>query len=245
MFDPYTNALNPTTLPVEIIPAILPRSLEDLRTKLSCMRGVAPRVQVDAVDGIFAKHATWPYTDTHSFEKIVREQHGLPFWDEFDFEFDLMTSDPVADAPQYVTAGALSVILHAHSDGVLSAFQHMVDMREEFGDFTVKVGVAILPTDQPDILEQFEAQFDSVQVMGIDHVGRQGEPFNHQAVFLLERLRRRYPQLLLQVDGGVNAETIPALVRAGANRLVVGSAIFRSEDPAAAYTKLLNRARTQ
>src|SRR3989338_1609797 len=96
-------------------------------------------------------------------------------------------------------------------------------------------GVALGPQQSPDVLEPFESQFDFVQVMGIDREGRQGEPFDIKALYLVERLRARYPDLPLQVDGGVTLENARALAAAGANRLVGGHAIVKAPDPAAAY----------
>jgi pentose-5-phosphate-3-epimerase len=84
---------------------------------------------------------------------------------------------------------------------------------------------------------------DFVQVMGIDRIGRQGEPpdIHHREIALVERLRRRYPSLTIQVDGGV-APHVKELVRAGANRLIVGSAIVHAKNPGEVYKKLYTEA---
>lgn len=227
---------------VEIIPAILPASFKELQEGLERLRGVAKHIQIDVVDGSFAKGKTWPYRDTHTFEKIVEQEYGIPFWEEFDFEFDLMIGNPVTEVQKYVHAGASRIIVHAGSTNVEEALQTLVDLREDGGAFSVGAGVALLPDAQPEALEPFEAQFDFVQVMGINHIGRQGEPFEQKALYLLERLRRRYPELPLQVDGGVTMETARALVQAGATRLVSGSAIMKAKDPKAAYQALVQEA---
>jgi ribulose-phosphate 3-epimerase len=225
--------------PIEIIPAVLPKSLDDLREHLELLRGAVRVVQVDVVDGRLAPGKTWPYKDSASFEKIVTAEHGLPFWDELDFQFDLMIEDPLAQIDKYMRAGGTQLVLHAKSPGAAQTLQHIVDSREDVsGTYPVRIGVALGSTEQPEALEPFEAQFDFVQVMGIATIGRQGEPFDQHALYLVERLRSRYPELPIQVDGGVNAETIPRLVAAGASRLVAGSAIFGADDPVAAYKEL-------
>jgi thiamine monophosphate synthase len=78
----------------------------------------------------------------------------------------------------------------------------------------------------------------------VEKEGHQGEPFDpdQKALFLVERLHRRYPTLPIQVDGGVNESNIRDLVTAGATRLAVGSAIVKAEDPAAAYRRLVDLA---
>ena len=120
----------------------------------------------------------------------------------------------------------------------MHAVQKLVDLREESGALPLEVGIAVGCDAQPDSLEPFEAQFDYVQVMGIAKVGYQGEPFDKRALYLLERLRQRYPELPLQVDGGVTLKNAYALAKAGATRLVAGSAVFTADDPLAAIAAL-------
>jgi ribulose-phosphate 3-epimerase len=226
---------------VEIIPAVLPKSFKDLEKRLGVVRpefSGSKMAQIDVVDGVFARNRTWPYRDESTFAKIVEEEKGLPFWEEFDFQFDLMIDHPETRFMEFVHAGASHIILHSRSEGALNAFENLVDLRQEGGAFSVKVGVALLPTAQPDELEPFEAQFDFVQVMGIDKIGYQGEPFDKHALYLIERMRKRYPSLTIQVDGGVSMENANALAKAGANRLVAGSAIFGQDDPIQAIADL-------
>ena len=227
---------------IEIVPAVLPKSFEDLKEHLERLRGAVRRVQVDVVDGVLARHKTWPYKDHSTFAKIVEDEHGLPLWEEFDFEFDLMIKDPLAHALEYVRAGASRIVLHSDSDAAAEALTQLLSWREEQESFTVRVGVAIPASAQPEVLEPFEAQFDFVQVMGIERIGRQGEPLDKHALYLVERLRKRYPELPVQVDGGVKLENAQALAQAGATTLIVGSAIFGQDDPKAAYAALVAEA---
>jgi ribulose-phosphate 3-epimerase len=74
--------------------------------------------------------------------------------------------------------------------------------------------------------------------MGIAKIGHQGEPFDKRAMYLLERLRQRYPNLALQVDGGVTMENAYDLVKAGATRIIVGHDIWDAEDPIEEIKKL-------
>lgn len=227
--------------PVEIIPAVVPSSFKDVEEHFAKIKSVARHVQVDIVDGHYARGKTWPYRDSSTFEKVLQDEHGLPFWEGLDYEFDLMINDPVARVMDFVTAGASRVIIHALSPGATEAIQKLVELRGEGGSFSVMAGVALGAHQSPEDLEPFEAQFDFVQVMGIEREGRQGEPFDkdHKPLFLVERLHRRYPDLPLQVDGGVTAKNVRELVQAGARRLIAGSAIFKAEDPAAAYLELV------
>ncbi|MGC9602118.1 MAG: hypothetical protein ABSE76_00020 [Minisyncoccia bacterium] len=224
---------------VEILPAVLPKNFKDLCEHLERIkRAPVTCVQIDVADGIFAHNRTWPYRDESTFAKIAKEECGLPLWDTFDFEFDLMIEHPEERVMEFVHAGASRVLVHAESDGALHAMQRLVNLREESGALPLRVGVAIACSEQPDVLEPFEAQFDYVQVMGIAKVGFQGQPFDVRALHMLERLRTRYPELPLQVDGGVTLGNARELAKAGATGLVVGSTIFKSEEPLEEIKKL-------
>lgn len=241
MYDPTVWPPLPNS--VQIIPAVLPKNFKDLEAHLELVKDIVKRVQVDVVDGTYARGPgwsgkTWPYRDSQTFKKIVAEEKGLPLWNVCDYEFDLMVEDPLSVVMDYVRAGGTQILVHARSKTAVEALQKLVDLREESGAITIKVGVALNSDAQPEELDPFEAQYDYVQVMGIEHIGRQGQPFDKRALNLLERLRARYPSLALQVDGAVNKETIQPLVKAGANILVCGSAIFGASDPAAAYQEL-------
>ncbi|MSR70876.1 hypothetical protein EXS62_02445 [Candidatus Kaiserbacteria bacterium] len=231
---------------IEVVPAILPKSWDELVEEVERVRPFAKSVQIDIVDGHFAKGKTWPYKDRDTFDTIIKQEHGLPHWEEVDFEFDLMINDPAVEVKHYAHAGASRLVLHAASPGVAAALNSLSEMREEGGEYTIKAGVALAAHAGPHDLEGLE-QPDFVQVMGIEHEGRQGEPFDpdKRALFLIERLRRMYPTMPIQVDGGVRAENIKMLVDAGATRIIAGSAILKADDPQAAYQELVRLANSQ
>ena len=221
---------------VEIVPAILPKSFADLEGKLALVHEVAPQVQIDVVDGVFAPNKTWPYGNAEQFEQIVAGERGLPFWEDFDFQFDLMVAHPKEEALRFVQAGAASVVIHAAAPGAREALEFLQEYRAG-----VSLGAALLPGATVGDLQTFSGLYDFVQVMGIAEVGAQGSPFDERASALVAALRAAHPHLRIQVDGGVSMKNCQALVRAGANALVVGSAIFGSDNPAAAYSALYTK----
>lgn len=233
--------------PVEIIPAILPHTFAALDEALGRVAGAAPLVQVDIVDGRFARGATWPYKDHKGAGSLaMQEEMGLPHWEALNFEFDLMVEDPAAVVEEYVKLGAARLVVHAASPTAPRALELLsrVNDRDD-GAAVVGVGVAVGLGEPLDALLDFNDQFDFVQVMGIAHIGKQGEPLDERARTMLERLRRRYPHMQLQVDGGVRLENARALAQAGATRLVCGSAIMGADDPRAAYDALVAEANSR
>jgi ribulose-phosphate 3-epimerase len=221
----------------QIIPAILPQNFEEIEDKASRVASYTSVVQVDICDGKYVPSQTWPYTkgSEASFLAVLDEQMGMPHWDTLDYEFDLMVKDPEKVFEQYVSLGASRIVIHMESlshDSLLRLLNTYGKKGGYMSMFDVEIGLAIRVDTNIEPLAETLAHFNFVQVMGINRVGFQGESFDTRAVALVKALRQAYPQLMISVDGGVNLDTAPALVDAGADRLVVGSAIFKTDDVA-------------
>ena len=78
-----------------LVPAVLPISREDLEVKLALFEQMpsVSRVQIDSVDGIFAKPATWPYSDPKGLSALGSAGEMLPHIERFEYEIDLMVLD--------------------------------------------------------------------------------------------------------------------------------------------------------
>lgn len=219
----------------EIIPAILPKSYDELKEKLETTSGHAACVQIDVCDGGYVPSRTWPYLkgiDT-IFDSIVSQESALPHWEEVDFEFDLMVRGAYEKIPDFISAGAARIIVHKASVDAAELASIIRDYgkhSDELGPFDIALGIALMPDDSPESIRDIVDKIHFVQVMGIERIGYQGQTMSPKAVGLVKALREAYPDLEISVDGGVNLETAPALIDAGADRLVVGSALFNSPD---------------
>jgi ribulose-phosphate 3-epimerase len=210
-----------------IIPAILPASRQDLDERLLRLQGVTSEVQIDVVDGRFATPATWPYTDgAHGLAD------GLPELGSFRFEVDLMVENPEKAIGGWVAAGASRITVHAETTRnlahVIDEFQHTYGHDRDFAPELLSFGLALNSATDTAIIEPFLDRCNYVQFMGIARIGRQGEPFDRRVLQKIHAFHRKYPDMLIQVDGGVSRDTAPELLRAGASRLVVGSALLRT-----------------
>jgi ribulose-phosphate 3-epimerase len=212
---------------IEIIPAILPENLDDLQDHLVRVRDLAKTIQIDIVDGIFDPTRTWPYTDRASFERILSEEEGMPYWDEFDFEIDLMVSNSKDAALEWVRAGASRIIVHVESPDDRAALEALQEYRE--AEVMLQVGLAISLETPLSKLEDLAHMADSIQLMGIADIGLQGEPFDTRTLQRIREVRDMYPNHTISVDGGINATTGLACVQAGASRLVAGSFIWHGD----------------
>lgn len=210
----------------EIIPAIIPESYDHLRSKLLLVKGLTKTIQIDITDGLFVVSRSWPMkkSDQRLFNEIVKGNEGLPYWEDFSFEIDLMTHKPEMYLEDWIRAGVERIIFH-------------IESRHDFGEIkriakgNVELGVAIQNKTPIERLDSYIEAIDYVQVMGITTLGQQGEPFSADTLTTIRSIKAKYPSVTIQIDGGVNDMSAPQLIAAGADRLVSGSFILRSSDP--------------
>jgi len=221
----------------EIIPAILAKNFDELDESLSLIRGVATEVQIDICDGGFVPSKSWPYNAPlgkadENFEAIVSQEEGMPFWEDFDFEFDMMVKNPLQKIADFIALGGGKIVIHLDS----ADDSEMKKVLDEYGnddikEFGVEIGLGISSTTDMARAEKFIPQASFVQCMGIKKIGFQGQVFDESVIERIKILRKYFPELIISVDGGVSEENVRALVDAGADNLVVGSAIWDSETP--------------
>lgn len=215
----------------EIIPAILPMTFTEIEDKVSFVVGKVKTVQVDVCDGQFTPVATWPYKKhDDTFEKIKKEEEGMPLWKELNYEFDLMVNHPHEVVEDWVQAGATRIVIHAEAKGGVDKAIDMLTGR-------VEVGLALnMDTDLKSIAVHLE-KINFIQLMGIDHIGFQHEPFDEKVLGRIKEARILCPGMPVSVDGGVSLDNAEALIAAGADRLIAGSAIFGSDNPVEAVDR--------
>lgn len=221
---------------LEVIPAILPKTFAELEEKLEFLKGVASSVQIDITDGQFAGEQSWPlYKNDKNFEAIVREERGMPHWEDFEFEFDLMISDPFSLIPDLIRAGATKIVIHAESIN-LDNDQLLLDQLRTEG--IVEVGIAFNQDANEAIIKEFLPFADFVQFMGIAKIGFQGLPFSPRVLDQIRFLKRELPNMPIAVDGGMTPETAAQVVEAGATKIIAGSYVLNSENPVEAIREM-------
>lgn len=222
---------------MEIIPSILTQSPDEALGVLRALRNGPTWIQIDVVDGIFAgESSTWPLTDSN-WVNMKTGEGGLPEWEQFLFEADLMVSNPKEMAEYMVNAGAARLIFHADS----AIDEEITALIESYGDNT-ECGVAFQLSQNP--LEH-AALVDIarvVQIMGVDPIGAQGRPFDERCLEHVDLIKKMRPDVPIQVDGAVSLETIQQLQEHGVERVAPGSYIMKAENPKAAYRLLYTEA---
>lgn len=216
---------------VRIAPTCVPLSPRDLQICGDSVRAFASAVHIDIDDNIFAPFRTWPYAEDGSFGDVrLFGVEGMVV------DVHLMVAHPRDIGRAFARAGASCII--GHREAFSSAGEASSVLREWKEAGAVEVGLGLLFDTPTDDFADFVAECDVVHLMSISTIGTQGIPYNPDAPRRIAEFHRRFPHALLSVDGGVSLANIAELVRAGARRFGVGSAISRAPDPARAYQEL-------
>lgn len=218
----------------EIIPAIMPKSLSDVRAYAARVESLVGMLQIDVMDGRFVPAVDWPYTEDAeaAFQEMADGDISFEKESIVSFEVDLMVEHPALHANDWLSAGAKRLIFHIESlDDPDALFEELP--RDGF-----EIGLALNPDTDNGAVEPYIHNIDFVQCMGIARIGYQGQPFDERVLEKLRAFRAAFPDSVLSVDGGVSLETAPKLILAGADRLVSGSAIWKSNDILGTITKL-------
>lgn len=225
----------------------MPDTYEDLLAKAKRVQSLVPLAQIDIMDGAFVKSKSWPYSEGGTrrephFMALMGQDEGMPFWEDLDYEIDLMIGEPEKHIDEWLPLGASRLIFHIESIKDLDLF-FAHDMwkegaRDIGGEKVVQLGLAINPDTSLDAILPHIPKIDFVQCMGIAKIGYQGQPFDERVLAHINALRVAYPNMPISVDGGVNMDTAGLLKQAGATRLVAGSAIFGATDVAGAIDGL-------
>lgn len=216
---------------MKIIPAILPQSYRAIILGADQVHEVCDTIQIDFVDGHFAHNRTWLYNnkDTERYSAIEREEEGLPYWDSMNYEFDLMVKDPLLDMDKFIALGPSKLIFHIETLDTSTMLPYLENIPGIMRD-TISFGIAINIDTDPSLIAPYLEHIDTIQCMGIRDPGFQGRPFDEGVIEQIKKVKALYPDKHISVDGGVTLDTAPLLAAAGADTLVVGSALFQSGD---------------
>jgi ribulose-phosphate 3-epimerase len=212
----------------EIIPAIMPRTFEEIEDLVGLVKNSVVTVQLDLMDGKFSPEPSWPffYGTDRNLVALESQDISLPYWEEINYELDLMVERPEERLDTWLGIGAARVIFHYAS---IHDWEKIKKIDLGVRNF-IELGLAItLHDDFESICTLIDDNVvDFIQVMGIAQIGYQGEPFEEESLEIISNLRERYSDITISVDGGVSLDTIGDLYDAGVNRFVSGSSVYGS-----------------
>ncbi len=199
----------------EVIPSpgTFVKDWEEFEKKIELVKPFAQTIHVDIVDGIFAPNTT--FADPEPFKKFTKDMF---------FEVHLMTDDPIKHLKRWADAGFRRFIGH---------IEKMPD-QEEFVAQAQLLGEVGLALDKQTPLEGIKVPYRDLDVLLVMLIqaGLSGQQFQEELLEKVKRLRiRDQVTLPIEVDGGINDETIQIAAAAGVNRFVVTSFVYNIETP--------------
>lgn len=210
---------------VKISPSILSSDYGKLERELKRMEECgADMIHIDVMDGHFVPNITLGAP----IVKCIRKATDLPF------DVHLMISDPYKYTPDFIKAGADIITFHIEAD---SDIEKTIALINESG---AKAGVSVKPKTDIEEVFPYLDKLSMVLVMTVEP-GFGGQSFMFETMPKIEKLKaeieRRQLEIDIQVDGGINSETIITAAKAGANVFVAGNAIFSSSDAKATISQ--------
>lgn len=207
-------------------PVILPSMLmcDFTNIKQECERladAGSEAIHLDVMDGVFVPNMTYGIPIVEAFRKST---------DMF-LDVHLMIEKPESYIKQFAEAGSdlLTIHVEATADPI-----GCIDLIHECG---AAAGIAVNPNTGLEHIERIAEKCELVLIMSV-HAGFGGQSFIDEAIPRLKQMRELSDRYLLEVDGGINKQTISRCADVGVDMFVVGSAIFNEEDYGSAISQL-------
>ena len=208
---------------IYVSPSIMSADYANLERYINLIEdGGADLVHVDVMDGHFVPNITIGVPVVASIRKVTK----LPL------DVHLMIENPEKYVEPFVKAGADILTFHYECG---TDIKKTIDLIKSFG---IKVGLSIKPKTTPDVVFPYLKDLDLLLVMTVEP-GFGGQKFMQDCADKIPVIKEKAPEnLIIQVDGGINAETARICTFYGANSLVAGNYIYKSADIKSAIKSL-------
>jgi ribulose-phosphate 3-epimerase len=211
---------------VRVAPSILAADFSRLGEQVEQVMDAGARViHVDVMDGHFVPPISIGAMVAASIRDLVHGRDGV-------LDVHLMVERPERRIEEFAGAGADALSVH------WEATPHVHYALKAVRDAGLRAGLAINPATPPEAVAGLAGSFDQLLCMTVNP-GWGGQPYIETSTEKVARLRELLgPEMPIEVDGGIDAETARVTAAAGATLFVAGSSIFGADDPAAAYTEI-------
>lgn len=200
--------------PIVIAPSMLNSDFARLADQVKVLEAAGvDSLHIDVADAHFAPNIMLG-------PRFLKVLHGLT---TLPINCHLMMTDPAEYAPRFIEAGARLVWFH------IEAVEDPHEVIKVIRDAGAKPAVALKPRTPASTLASCIDELDAIMAMTVEP-GFSGQSFMEEGCYKIPEIRDMAPEIDIYVDGGVNAETAPIVVRYGANAIVAASAIFDQEN---------------
>lgn len=207
---------------IKIIPVIIAEDFWAVKEKIKAVEPYTNWVQLDIMDGQFVKNFTWN-----------NPEDLKTFKTDLSLELHLMIEKPEKQIDKWIQPGVKRIIFHYEAT---DKHKQLIERVKKAG---LESGMALNPETPIDVLDPFlsSGSLSSILIMTVKP-GKTGQEFFKGSLAKIRALRKKYREIDIGVDGGINLKTAPQVIKAGANILSVGSAIFKSKNIKEAIKKL-------
>lgn len=227
---------------MKIIPAILENDLDTIKNKINYFSSVKQKysldfnlIQIDFCDGDFVENKNWLPENLDQLKEI------LDLEKDFNIEIHIICKDIRKYFDICKFAGVKNIIIHI-DNLLIGENEELLKIAEESADASVNLGLCtklpFMKENEESILSfigsnksEFTQSKIYLQVMGIENIGRQGEPLSQDSISIIQSVRDLFPseELEINVDGAVNEATYKLFTNTGVTSLVVGSFLKNAE----------------
>ncbi len=209
-----------------IAPSVLSADFANLQTDIIMInQSEADWFHIDIMDGVFVPNISFGFPVLNAINKYAEKP----------LDVHLMIVDPDKYLQDFKNSGAANITVH------YEACTHLHRTLSAIKDLGCKAGVAINPHTPINVLEDIIEEIDMVCIMSVNP-GFGGQKFIEHTYKKIQALRYlaadRNSKLSIEIDGGVGAHNALQLLKAGANVLVAGNAVFAAKSPSAAISEL-------
>ena len=208
--------------PITITPSILSADFSRLQEDIDSVADSADWLQVDVMDGHFVPNLSF----------------GAPVlkWIKTKLPLDihLMVSNPAQRIQEFLDLKVANITFHAEA---VSSTEEQKKLIEQIRAGGATAGIALNPETPLDTIGGIIEDIDLLLIMSV-HPGFGGQECIEHVLSQVQTARSAFPDLIIQMDGGINDTTAPKCIEAGANNLVSGSFIFGAKDRTMAIESL-------
>ncbi len=212
-----------------IAPSMLSADFANIKNELLSIAPESDVLHLDVMDGHFVPNISFgPVV----IKDIINEAKKIK---DFTFDTHLMILNPDKYIPEFVKIGSSIITIHTE------AVTHLDRTIEFIKSFNVKAGLSLNPATPEENIKYLIEKLDLVLVMSVNP-GFGGQKFIPYTLEKIKKIRswadKYNPDLIIEVDGGINEDNISKVSKAGANLFVAGSSVFKHKDRVLAIKNL-------